>query len=87
MLKTFETGNRGLFFQFWRKYVDTPSNKTGQSKQTKLKIEFYCQIWFAVYAVHPHIKKKQSQQARKQFDKGSIKHFMQFLETKGAELA
>ena len=22
MLKIFESGNRGLFFQFWRKYVD-----------------------------------------------------------------
>ena len=50
ILKAFETGNREAFFQSWDKYLPL---RVRQKDPVAHKFEFYANIYFAIYIIHP----------------------------------
>lgn len=66
-----------MFFMLWNKYL--PYNLRMKDENTK-KLEFYIQIYFLIYDIHPKTGKKGGT-----INKGALHYFKTYLETKGQE--
>lgn len=78
MVEAFETGNRNLFYEKWNSFV--PINVRFEDLNC-CKLEFYLQIYFLIYPIHPLFKKTQF------LDKNTVLKYKKYLETKGSELS
>lgn len=78
MLEDFETGNRDSFYEKWNSFI--PVNIRFEDINC-CKLEFYLQIYFLIYPIHPLFKKSQF------LDKNTVAKFKKYLETKGSELS
>ncbi|CAD8057801.1 unnamed protein product [Paramecium sonneborni] len=77
MLQYFDKGDRDNFLRLWNQNL--PQNNKQDYELWKL--EFYIQIYFLIYPIHPYLSKKG------QIDKQSINAFKQFLDSKGEDLS
>ena len=77
MLTALETGNHKAFFELWSEVIPQHIRKSeGQ------KIEFYINIFFAIFPIHPLIKATKAQTFSE-----TMPIFQRFLATKGADLS
>ena len=67
-----------MFFSKWQKYI--PINIRFRDERAN-KLEFYLQIYFLIYNIHPMIRKS------KVIDKNSIAFFKYYLDNRGADLS
>ncbi|KAM3134803.1 hypothetical protein pb186bvf_013128 [Paramecium bursaria] len=79
LLEFFEKGEQELFFAQWNKYI--PYAARMRDEQIK-KLEFYIQIYFLIYDIHPKTGKRGGQIPR-----NTIAFFKGYLESKGQELS
>ena len=79
MLKALSRGERGAVMQLWQNFVPPLTRRTDRQAQ---KLEFYLQIWFAIYAAHPSNPSPQPAALTQ-----SMLEFKRYLETDGAALA
>ncbi|CAD8075828.1 unnamed protein product [Paramecium sonneborni] len=77
ILGHFDRGERDKFFESWSRYIPISQRQDHDS----WKLEFYIQIYFFIYPIHPVFKKKS------QIDKYSINQFKNYLDTKGCDLS
>ena len=78
MVEAFENGNRDVFYDKWNSFV--PINIRFEDMNC-CKLEFYLQIYFLIYPIHPLFKKSQF------LDKNTVLKYKKYLETKGSELS
>jgi len=78
MVESFENGNRDVFYEKWNSFV--PINIRFEDVNC-CKLEFYLQIYFLIYNIHPLFKKSQF------LDKNIVIKYKKYLETKGSELS
>lgn len=78
MVEAFESGNRDIFYDKWNSFV--PVNIRFEDINC-CKLEFYLQIYFLIYQIHPLFKKSQF------LDKNTVIKYKKYLETKGSELS
>ncbi|CAD8159896.1 unnamed protein product [Paramecium pentaurelia] len=77
ILGHFDRGERDKFFESWSRYIPISQRQDHYS----WKLEFYIQIYFFIYPIHPVFKKQG------QIDKHSINQLKIYLETKGGDLS
>lgn len=68
-----------MFFAMWNRYL--PYNLRMKDEEAK-KLEFYLQIYFLIYEIHPKVGRKGAA-----LRKNTISFFKAYLETKGQELS
>lgn len=78
MLDFFENGNREVFYEKWNSFV--PINIRFEDVNC-CKLEFYLQIYFLIYPIHPLFKTSQF------LDKNTVLKYKKYLESKGSELS
>ena len=78
MVEAFENGERDVFYEKWNSFV--PINLRFEDLNC-CKLEFYLQIYFLIYPIHPLFKKSQF------VDKNTLAKYKKYLETKGSELS
>lgn len=79
ILQLFERGEQELFFVQWNKYL--PYNLRMKDESAK-KLEFYIQIYFLIYEIHPKTGKKNGVMG-----KNTVTFFKSYLESRGQELS
>ncbi|CAK69788.1 unnamed protein product (macronuclear) [Paramecium tetraurelia] len=77
ILGHFDRGERDKFFESWSRYIPISQRQDHDS----WKLEFYIQIYFFIYPIHPLFKRKG------QIDKYSINQLKTYLDTKGGDLS
>ncbi|CAD8146486.1 unnamed protein product [Paramecium octaurelia] len=77
ILGHFDRGERDKFFESWSRYIPISQRQDHDS----WKLEFYIQIYFFIYPIHPVFKKKG------QIDKYSIYQLKNYLDNKGEDLS
>ncbi|CAD8166581.1 unnamed protein product [Paramecium octaurelia] len=77
ILGHFDRGERDKFFESWSRYIPISQRQDHDS----WKLEFFIQIYFFIYPIHPLFKRKG------QIDKYSINQFKTYLDTKGGDLS
>ncbi|CAD8138595.1 unnamed protein product [Paramecium octaurelia] len=79
LLEYFDKGQYEMFFMLWNKYL--PYNLRMKDDDAK-KLEFYIQIYFLIYEIHPKTGKKGGV-----ISKAALHYFKTYLDTKGQELS
>ncbi|KRX11161.1 Armadillo-type fold [Pseudocohnilembus persalinus] len=81
LIEAFNSGNREQFFKIWAQIVPT---NTRQNNDQCSKLEFYLNIYFFVYNIHPFCgtSKKPSQ-----IPKQNVEQFKLYLENRGKDLS
>ncbi|EAR84160.2 hypothetical protein TTHERM_00723450 (macronuclear) [Tetrahymena thermophila SB210] len=79
LMEHFKKGERELFFKKWNRFLPL-SILIGDEKVTKL--EFYLQIYFFIFPIHPFFNKRAGQ-----INAESINSFKEYLDNRGAALA
>ncbi|KAI9190240.1 LisH domain-containing protein armc9 [Blastocladiella emersonii ATCC 22665] len=79
LLKSFERGERGQFFNLWDSHLSDGT----RSSEEAMRLEFYTSIHFAVFPVNAHV----DQTASKLPLSSTLDTFKAFLETRGAQLS
>ncbi|CAK69019.1 unnamed protein product (macronuclear) [Paramecium tetraurelia] len=77
ILGHFDKGERDKFLESWSRYIPISQRQEHDS----WKLEFYIQIYFFIYPIHPVFKKKG------QINKYSINQLKNYLDNKGADLS
>ncbi|CAD8145284.1 unnamed protein product [Paramecium octaurelia] len=77
ILGHFDRGEREKFLESWSRYIPIQQRQDHES----WKLEFFVQIFFLIYPIHPVFKKKGV------MDKNSINQFKQYLDSKGGDLS
>ncbi|CAD8158225.1 unnamed protein product [Paramecium octaurelia] len=77
ILSHFDRGERDKFLESWSRYIPNQQRQY----QDFWKLEFYIQIYFLIYPIHPVFMKKGV------IDKNSINQFKQYLDSKGGDLS
>ncbi len=80
LMNAFTQGKWDLFFKLWSRHLPADVR---EDDLNALKIEFYIQIYFTIFPIHPVTGKAS---AEKEFSKAS-KEFKAFLETRGSDLS
>ncbi|EAR85677.1 hypothetical protein TTHERM_00420850 (macronuclear) [Tetrahymena thermophila SB210] len=75
LINAFQKGKRDLFFGKWTSFPH--NNKPNQID----KLEFYLQIYFLIYEIHPLFKTKDK------IGNDRIEYFRSYLDSKGSELS
>ena len=79
MLKALDGGDHAEFVKLWENFVPPLVRRTDRSAQ---KLEFYLQIYFSIYPLHPSNPKQHPAAIH-----DSMRVFKSYLETEGASLA
>ncbi|CAD8159029.1 unnamed protein product [Paramecium pentaurelia] len=77
ILGYFDRGEKDKFMESWSRYIPIQQRQDHES----WKLEFYVQIYFLIYPIHPVFMKKGV------IDKNSINQFKQYLDSKGGDLS
>ncbi|CAD8153513.1 unnamed protein product [Paramecium pentaurelia] len=77
LLSHFDRGEKDKFLESWSRYIPIQQRQDNEY----WKLEFYVQIYFLIYPIHPVFKKKGV------IDNNSINQFKQYIDTNGNDLS
>lgn len=80
LVTAFQQGQHADYFATWDQYIAPKAPHLYELQE----MEFYLNIYFAIYTIHPHIRHKGG--ARVDLSK-AMEAYKMFLETRGADLS